>query len=185
MKVKEVRDILTNRLLAYEVDGKIVNKNDKRIKMWIRSGGRPLPAFTEKERRNYLRQVKKVTLKSTLHTTLSDGMVSKTIGKKVNSRLEDIMNVRLLLDFMHIKGINKIQFRLFDNSYTTLTINEVKDVYHELISHYMSMRYKKWALDGLINVSKDVDWDENLRRRFPHETKKEDLNGANSKSKTQ
>ena len=184
MRVKEVRIIDDNQLIGYEVDGKFVPPNDEKVKAFIKNGGKIEPAFTKAELESHRKLVKKVQLKSMFGATLSDGMLSKTIGKKVNSRLEDIMNVRLLLDFMHFKGLMKIRFRLFDNSYATLTIDEVKNVYHELLSHYMSMRYKKWALDGLIMVSDAIDWDENLRRRFPHETKKEVLNGSNSKPKT-
>ena len=184
MKVKEIRDIITNKLLAYEVNGKVVSRDSETVKKWVEAGGTVEKDFSEADRKRYLIAIKKANLKSCMSISLSNGMLSKMIGKKVNSRLEDIMNVRLLLDFMHLKGLMKIRFRLFDNSYATLTVDEVKNVYHELLSHYMSMRYKKWTLDGLIAVSDDIDWDENLRRRFPHETKKEVLNGSNSKPKT-
>lgn len=174
MKVIEIRDILTNKLLAYKVDGNVVGKDDKKVKEWIKSGNTPLHSFSEEDRRKYLEKVRKSTLKSMFYSNLADGMFSKILGGKVNCRIEDIENVRFLQDFMDSQKLSKIKFRMFDNSYKIVTKAQIKSLYIELIRYYFNKRYHKWTLDGLIKVSKEpqkIEWSNELKRRFPEETK--------------
>jgi len=60
MKVGEIRDIETNELRGYLLNGTFVplNKNNRHyqeIQKWIEKGNKPEPAFTEEERLNYFK----------------------------------------------------------------------------------------------------------------------------------
>ncbi len=63
MKVKEIRDIETNKLTGYLLNGTLVpldksNRHYREIQEWIKEGSQPDPAFTEEERLEYFKNKK-------------------------------------------------------------------------------------------------------------------------------
>ena len=57
--VKEIRDIGTDTLTGYLVDGMTVplsdgNRHYKEVQEWLKEGNKPEPAYTEEERNDYL-----------------------------------------------------------------------------------------------------------------------------------
>jgi len=59
MNVKEQRNIETDELIGYLVDGMSVplakgNRHYQQIQEWIKEGNKPKPAYTEEERNDYL-----------------------------------------------------------------------------------------------------------------------------------
>ena len=115
MTIKEIRDIETNKLTGYNLDGMFVpidsvNRHYKEIKKAIKDGVEIEPAYTKEERLNYFKNKKIQELKkerddniSKVVITLSNGI---SLNGNKNSRIEFSSTINSLSDTDTIKWID-------------------------------------------------------------------------------
>ena len=102
MTIKEIRDIKTNELTGYNLDGMYVpldpsNRHYQEIQEVIKKGVKVEPAYTDEERFDYFKTIKKQEIKSALQNylksyTLTDGTI---IENGIQDQANNLKNLNL------------------------------------------------------------------------------------------
>jgi hypothetical protein len=82
--------------------------------------------------------------------------MSQTIGAEINARLQDIETIRNLIEIMEMQGNNTTPFRLYDNSFTTVTLEQLKSIKSELMEYGLGVHQKKWNLEEKIDNATSI-----------------------------
>ena len=102
MIIKEIRDIKTNKLTGYNLDGLYVplvqeNRHYQEIQEAIKKGAKVEPAYTDEERFDYFKIIKKQEIKSALQNylksyTLTNGII---IENGIQDQANNLKNLNL------------------------------------------------------------------------------------------
>lgn len=107
-------------------------------------------------------------LKVDFNNLKNEGMLSKTINKRINSNYTDLMNMQSLLAYMNANNISTTKFRCYDNSFVDITKEELQSMINELIAYGLEIYQRKWAIENAIQTTTDRDtllkikWNEEL-----------------------
>jgi len=162
MKVKEIRDIETNELKGYYLDGIFVpletgNRHYQEIKKWLEEGNTPEPAFTEKERLEYFKNKLLKILKTEFEKRKTKSVIhSKTIDKDIDAGIVALTNINGLLDILE-NDTDTVEFRLADNSFTTVTKTQLVEMKKEIIQAGQQLYKNKWSIETQINNETDIE----------------------------
>jgi len=95
-------------------------------------------------------------LRSHLREQRDEGYTT-SLGIVVDSRTVDRDNVSALLEHMSIANLTQIDFRLFDNSFVTLSLADVQTVYNEIVANLVSLSQLKWSIEAEINAATTME----------------------------
>lgn len=98
----------------------------------------------EKEKYIYL-------IKKTFEDFTEDGyMFSQVLNKEINLGSTHLRNVDSLLQLMEHTGMETTMFRCYDNTYSSVTIEQLKQIKLEMISYGLQLYSKKWYVESII-----------------------------------
>ncbi len=75
---------------------------------------------------------------------------SPTLSKDVNVGRGHSQNVNSLIDHMIDSSLETVQFRIYDNSFISITLTQLQELKLELINYGMSLYQHKWDLEEQI-----------------------------------
>jgi len=162
MLVKEIRNIETDTLQGYEIDGMFVpldpsNRHYQEILRWIEEGNTPEPAYTAEERLNYIKNKLYKKLKDATVSELKTlTMHSTTIDKEVDAGDNALLDIYGLLEVL-VNDTDTIDFRLADNTFVTVTKADLISIKKEIVEARQKIRQNKWKIEKEINDLKDPD----------------------------
>ena len=158
MTVKEQRDIETNELTGYILDGMSVpldkgNRHYKDIQEWIAQGNTPEPAYTEQERFEYLKNKKVEEIKSSFNQAVNAGYACSN-GITMNSNIDDIDKLQKGYDLAIKNGLSTMDIRDYNNAtHTGIALSDVDTMLLELGNNYAALLKHKWDLVDSVNAA--------------------------------
>lgn len=80
-----------------------------------------------------------------------------SFGKKIDSSREDLDNLTQLLDYCKRKSMPKTELRLYDNSFLTVTLEQLQQIRDELQEYCLAAYHKKWQKEVAIDKADTID----------------------------
>jgi len=126
------------------------NRHWQEYQKWLAEGNQPDPIYTLDE----LKQHKKSEIKSAFQKAVSSGfMYSEILQADVNFGYEHLKNVENLIENMKSNNLTEIQFRIYDNSFVTATLEQLENLKFEMIRYEINLYQKKWDLEQQIDAA--------------------------------
>lgn len=82
---------------------------------------------------------------------------SESLQKNIDANVTSLTNIQGLVTLMTANGITTSQFRCKDNSFTEVTVEQLKTMMLEIIEFGNSLYNKKWLLESQIDSSITVE----------------------------
>jgi len=93
----------------------------------------------------------------TERTTANKGITSATLGKIIDCRESDILNISNLVTLLEAQGVTSYFYRIKDNTDVDCTVDQIKAVLAELIAALLSMWTLKQSLIAQVNAAKTAE----------------------------
>jgi len=173
--VKEQRDIKTNQLDGYIINGNIfvpIDPNNtyyQQVQEWIKQGNIPEPAFTKQQRVEYLQNLRISELKNLRQQKVNNiiATITLTDTTKVNLNGDELSQTRMTRALLGMSDTDKIDWITADNTLVQLTKADLQNALLEtgkqqtqIFVIYQTIRQKIWQEtnpDKLLNGI--IDWD--------------------------
>ena len=82
---------------------------------------------------------------------------SETIGREVNARLQDIESIRNLIEVMELQDKTSTQFRVYNNTFVNISLDELKQLKSELMEYGLGVHEKKWDLENKVANATSIE----------------------------
>lgn len=102
---------------------------------------------------NKFKVYKKLEIEAAFNLSLSGSMFSNSLQKEVNIGEKHLRNVEKLISYMQANNITETQFRVYDNSFITVTLTQLQNLRLEMIQYGLDMYQKKWQLEQQIDAA--------------------------------
>jgi len=102
-----------------------------------------------------LKKKQKEKVKADFLRIPAKGMISASLGVKIDSGREDKDNFRELLDYCNRLSLTETDLRLYDNSFIKVTPAQLQVVIEELQEFGLGLYQKKWAKEAAIDQAAD------------------------------
>ena len=106
---------------------------------------------------NYVKNEKLTEIKNAFLNAGNGYMYSETLKTNVNAGDVAFRNVQSLIDYMTENNITNTQFRVYDNSFVEITLDQLKQLKNEMIQYGLNLYHKKWDLESQIKNATTID----------------------------
>lgn len=84
-------------------------------------------------------------------------MYSNTLSAKVDSKIEDVITLTNLIEYMENNSVAETEFRTYQNTFITTTLSQLKDLKNEMQQHGVSIHQKKWELENRVANATSIE----------------------------
>lgn len=161
MYINSIKDIQKVKLqpAGYIINGNVfvpkdpANRHYQLIQEWLAEGNNPEPEYNFDEKK----QQKIEELKLKFQSELNKAIYSKTINNEINFGYEHIINIENLINYATINKLEKINLRLYNNSFIEVDLSTLKEILNEMIEHKIKIYNKKWEYEKQIFNSSSIE----------------------------
>jgi hypothetical protein len=135
----------------YYIPANPSNRHWQEYQAWLAEGNTPDPLYTLDE----LKEMKLNEVKQKFKEALANGsFYSKVLEAEVNKGPEHLRNVESIIEYMIATGETETDFRLYDNSFKRVTLNQLQALKIEMIGLGNEYYQRKWQLEEQIKNAK-------------------------------